>query len=70
LYHYAKNILRQIDIIKNPVSYIGESRLAIASYPNRLIATALANYYQRKQGLIEIEYLEGTVQDIINYIDR
>ena len=68
LYHYAKNILRQIDIIKKPVSDIDDCRLTVASYPSRLISTALTDYYQNKNQSIEMEYLEGTVQDIINYI--
>lgn len=67
-YHYAKDILRQVDIAKNTMQDTQEVRLAISSYPSKLISTALADFYAEKMDQICLEYQEGSVQDIIDFV--
>lgn len=66
LYHYAKNILRQVDFIKD-VSQEMEESLAVASYPSHRIATMLTDFYLQQEDL-HLDYREGTVQDIIELV--
>ncbi|MFV0314823.1 MAG: LysR family transcriptional regulator [Anaerotignum sp.] len=67
-YHYAKDILRQVDIAKNTMQDTQEVRLTISSYPSKLISTALADFYTEQKDTICLEYQEGSVQDIIDFV--
>ena len=67
-YHYAINILRQIDILKNTMQYTNENRLTLASYPSKLISTALTDFYAEQEVAVQVEYQEGSVQDIIDFV--
>lgn len=66
-YHYAKNVMQQIEIMKDINSDISEESLAICSYPSNMIARYLVDIYKENSNL-RIEYREGTVQEIINWI--
>lgn len=67
LYHDAKNILHQIDIIKDD-SHDTNERLRVSSYPSRLVSVALTDFYNQNSDSLEIDYREGTVQDIIHNV--
>lgn len=66
LYHYAKNILRQVDFIRE-LDKNSEESLAIASYPSLRISTLLTELYLAHEDL-HLDYREGTVQDIIEFV--
>lgn len=70
VYNHAKNVLRQINILENSLEDTVDNRLTLASYPSLLISTALADFYVAAQSKLEIEYHEGTVQDIISLVNR
>ena len=69
LYHYAKNILRQVDIMKNTLKNSDEIELKVSSYPSHMISSAIVDFYNYKVVDLQINYREGTVQDIINFVD-
>ncbi len=66
LYHYAKNILRQAEFIKDLDQAVEES-LSLASYPSHRIATILTEFYLQQDAL-QLDYREGSVQDIIELV--
>lgn len=66
LYHYAKNILRQVAFIKDANQELEET-LAVASYPSHRIATILTDFYVQ-QGDLHLDYREGSVQDIVELV--
>lgn len=66
LYHYAKNILRQVEFIKD-FGQDTEVSLALASYPSHRISTILTDFYLQ-QGEFQLDYREGSVQDIIQLV--
>lgn len=66
LYHYAKNILLQIDFIKE-LNQDTERSLSCAAYPSHRIATILTEFYLQQDNL-HLDYREGTVQDIIEFV--
>ncbi|MFI3272646.1 MAG: LysR family transcriptional regulator [Pseudomonadota bacterium] len=68
LYHEAKNILHQISIIKDE-GYNRNECLRLSSYPSRLIAKDLTNFYNKYRDTLEIDYREGTVQNIIQNVN-
>ena len=70
LYHYAKNILRQVDIMKNTGKNSDEIELKLSSYPSHMISTAIGDFYNYKKVELQIDYREGTVQDIIDFVDE
>lgn len=66
LYHYAKNILQQVNFINNlDRSY--SAHLSFASYPSHRIATILTDFYLAQKDL-KVDYREGSVQDIIDLV--
>lgn len=67
LYHYAKNILTQVQIMKSDTADSEEECLKLASYPSYYISKALTNFYT-KRGNMRLDYREGTVQDIIDLV--
>lgn len=66
LYHYAKNILRQVEFIKGFGKDV-ETSLAFASYPSQRVASVLTSFYSQHSDL-RLDYREGTVQDIIELV--
>ncbi|OOB80544.1 MAG: hypothetical protein BEN19_04415 [Epulopiscium sp. Nuni2H_MBin003] len=83
LYYYAKNILCQMDMIKDIDKDFFVTRLSIASYPSAVIAKAIKKFYKDMENKYNhqmlanskkyrrqfgIDYLEGGVQEIIDYV--
>lgn len=66
-YHNAKQVLRQLSIMKAPLPTKDEL-LAVASYPSNLIAGFIADFYV--QNKVDINFLEGGVQDIIDNVSE
>lgn len=67
-YHHSKNVLRQIDIMKKVSLDTNEISLTLASYPSKLIASVLTDFYNIRSKTMKIEYREGSVQDIIDFV--
>lgn len=67
LYHDAKSILHQLDIIKNDDKNNNE-HLTLSSYPSLLTSRALTDFYNKNKDSLEIDYREGTVQNIIENV--
>lgn len=67
LYHYAQNILRQIEMIKCDSSS-SNKYLKLSSYPSHMLSSALADFYNTQTDDFELDYREGTVQEIINNV--
>lgn len=67
IYHYAKNILRQVEIMHADES-TNKDRLRISSYPSLLISNIITDFYNDSANLLEIDYREGSVQDIIDNV--
>ncbi|MFI3174374.1 MAG: LysR family transcriptional regulator [Bacillota bacterium] len=68
IYHYAKNILQQIDIMKTDES-TNKNHLRISSYPSLLISNIITDFYNDCESSLEIDYREGSVQDIIDNVN-
>ncbi|WP_099469833.1 LysR family transcriptional regulator [Konateibacter massiliensis] len=67
-YHHAKNVLRQIDIMKDTMLGTKEVHLTLASYPSKLISNALTAFYNEQETQFQLEYHEGSVQDMIDFV--
>lgn len=67
IYHYAKNILRQVDIMKTDET-TNKDRLRLSSYPSLLISNIITDFYNNSGNSLEIDYREGGVQDIIDNV--
>ncbi len=65
-YHYASNVLKQIDIMKCLDYQEKSTILNIASYPSETISTLLTSFYNLQNH--DTHYREGSVQDIIDYV--
>ena len=69
LYYYAKNVLRQVDIMRDTMLEEEEEFIKVASYPSHFIAETLTDFYIKQNEKMQLDYREGTVQDIINFVD-
>lgn len=67
-YHYAKNTLQQIYVMKNISKGNLETHLSICSFPSNMIARTLVDIYKEKNENSRMEYHEGTVQEIIDWV--
>lgn len=68
-YHYAKNIMQQVNVIKNISDTPCDCSLKISSYPSNMIARSIVDTYRDKNCKsceFKIEYKEGSVQEIID----
>ncbi len=67
LYHYAKNILRQVALMQEETQE-QQINLRIASYPSYMVAQVITEFYTQYSQELAVDYREGTVQDIIELI--
>ena len=67
-YHYAKNILQQMDIMKDMANNKMSEDLSVCSYPSNMISRTLVDVYKESGGKIKIQYREGTVQEVIDWV--
>ena len=69
-YHHAKDVLHQIQMMKR--DEVDENiHIRLSTYPSHMISTTLTNFYNAKNGKkgnFELDYREGTVQEIINNV--
>lgn len=68
IYQQAKKILYQVEILKTDESNKNEC-LRISSYPSKLIADVLADFYNGYHSVFEIDYREGSIQDVIDNVN-
>lgn len=67
-YHYSKNILQQIEIMKDFSSNKDKENFSVCSYPSNMVAKNLVDLYMEYDENLHIKYNEGTVQEIINLV--
>ena len=67
-YHYAKNILQQLEIMKDIASNKLHEDLSVCSYPSNMISRSLVDMYQKSAGSLRLQYREGTVQEVIDWV--
>lgn len=67
-YHYAKNILQQIEVMKDFSNDEACDNLSFCSYPSNMIAQILVELYQDNSERIQLQYREGSVQEIIHWV--
>lgn len=67
-YHYAKNILQQVEIMKDFSNSEINENLSVCSYPSNVIARTLVDLYKECDGSLRLQYHEGTVQEVINWV--
>ncbi|WP_317856100.1 LysR family transcriptional regulator [Chakrabartyella piscis] len=65
-YHYANNVLKQVEIMQNLDFADNNDILNIASYPSKTISKLLTSFYGKREQ--SIHYREGSVQDIIDFV--
>jgi DNA-binding transcriptional LysR family regulator len=66
LYEYAKNTLKNVNMITEIASRHFIRKLEISSYPSRMIARALCDYYKdHGQDDLKIDFIEGSVEKIV-----
>lgn len=65
-YHYAQNVLKQVEIMKNLDFANNSDTLNIASYPSKTISKLITSFYNKKGQ--NTHYREGSVQDIIDFV--
>jgi DNA-binding transcriptional LysR family regulator len=71
LFDYATTVLRNVELMKG----LGEShtrkRIKIASYASNMISRALTDFYKKNcKGQIDIDYYEGSVEEITDYVSN
>ncbi len=69
-YHYAKNALQQVDIMRNISNDIYKNTLTLCSYPSKHVAKSLVHFYENypAENELNLEYYEGTVQENIDWV--
>ena len=67
-YHYAKNVLQQLEIMRDMASNKMSEDLSICSYPSNMIARSLVDVYKESGGELRLQYREGTVQEVIDWV--
>lgn len=70
LYYYAKNILQQVEEMRDINIEENEWELSMASYPSYMISNALSDFYKENEKLSSLDYREGNVQEIIKLVDK
>ena len=68
LYQYAKDILRQVELMKKSTTIEEGNRLCVASYHSYNIASLLADYYVQNPNMERLDFREGGLQEIIDWI--
>lgn len=69
LYDYAKRIICNVEIINSIVKREVNRRLNISCYQSNMISRVLCDYYNKyKDENVEIEFLEGNVEQIIENV--
>lgn len=69
LYDYAKRVICNVNIINCIGKKEIKHKLNIASYPSNMISRLLSDYYNKYKGeVINIEFLEGNVEEIIENV--
>lgn len=71
LYQYAKNIVKNSEIIKELAKNEVYLKLKIASYPSNMIARNLADFYMKKRNdNLHVEFQEGTAEEVIQLVAK
>lgn len=71
LYGYAKEILKNSEMMKAIANQKNNKELKISSYPSNQISTIFCNYYESvKDTDIKLEFLEGTVEEITDNVQK
>ena len=71
LYGYAKEILKNSEMMKAIANEKNNKELKISSYPSNQISTIFCNYYENvKDTDIKLEFLEGTVEEITDNVQN
>lgn len=71
LYQYAKNIVKNSEMIKELAKNEVYLKLKIASYPSNMIARELADFYmKRRNDRLHIEFQEGTAEEVIQLVAK
>lgn len=70
LYFYAQNILSQVQLMQEITSPQSERSLSLASYPSKMISLALTDFYNASPDMSSLDYREGSVQSIIDLVDK
>lgn len=69
LYQYAKNIVKNSEIIKDLAKNEVYLKLKIASYPSNMVARNLADFYMKKRNdNLHVEFQEGTAEEVIQLV--
>lgn len=67
IYDYAKNMLTNYKIITSINNHNLNKNLNIACYPSHMISRTVCDYYNKNKS-INIDFLEGTTEDVIEYV--
>ena len=71
IYAYAKNILKNAELIDHSKQNKGESLFSIATNPSSKMSELFSQFYNdKKDENIKFKYIEGGVEDIINLLDN
>ena len=71
IYAYAKNILKNVELINYSKKNKGESLFSIATNPSSKMSELFSNFYNDKKfENIKFKYIEGGVEKIINAVDN
>ncbi|RDU23819.1 LysR family transcriptional regulator [Anaerosacchariphilus polymeriproducens] len=71
LYEYAKNIVKNSEMVQELAQNAAYQKLKIASYPSNMVARNLTDFYMQKEhDKLHIEFQEGTAEEVIQLVSE
>ncbi len=67
---YAGNILQNAGLIRSMTPANPGKKLSVATYSSNFMAGLLLEFYQKTQGKYVIEHLQGTVEEVTDYVKK
>ena len=71
IYEYARNMVKNANIIRDIAQNVAYKKLKIASYPSNMISRNLADFYMENiDEKLHIEFQEGTAEEVIEFVSK
>lgn len=67
---YAQNILRNVSLIDSLTNHNQGQKFSLATYPSNMLSRLLTDFYTVLGDSYTVEHLEGTVEEISNYVSQ
>lgn len=71
IYEHAKNLLKNVDVLKKVAKESVMRKFSISTYPSHMISSVFVEFYkERNQKEVNYEFYEGTIEEISNNVSN